>query len=350
MRDLVPSERPLLLLAPMQAITDLAFMRVMERFGGGPDVYVTEYFRVHEDSTLERGILRSVVENDTGKPVLAQMIGQSIPDLVRTAQALEAHGVAGVDLNLGCPAPVVCNKHAGGGLLRRLGHLDNVLGALRDAVDGRFTVKTRLGYDSPEEFAQLLKLFAKHAIDGLSIHGRTVAERYRTPVHPKWIREAVRRLSCPVFANGNVVSVATGEALLAQTGAAGLIIGRGAIRNPWLFHQLREWASGDSMAAPLGPMLVDVHAYVRALYEETKSAVRFHEGKHVQKMKKYLVFIAQGIDADGKFEHAIRRVTTPEAFWECCDAFLLGQGGQLLAGPPAGSGVFCGHEALLGHL
>ena len=120
MRDFLPENRPLLLLAPMQDITDLAFMGVMERFGGGPDAYVTEYFRVHEDSTLEKHILASVDENHTGKPVLAQMIGQSIPDLVRTAKLLEEHAVAGIDLNLGCPAPVVCNKSAGGGLLRKL--------------------------------------------------------------------------------------------------------------------------------------------------------------------------------------------------------------------------------------
>lgn len=344
MRDFLPPSRPLLLLAPMQDITDLAFMNVMERFGGGPDAYVTEYFRVHEDSTLEKHILRSIDENTTGKPVLAQMIGQSIPDLVRTARLLEEHAVAGVDLNLGCPAPVVCNKAAGGGLLRTLDHLDAVLGHLREAITGRFTVKTRLGYDTPEEFEALLEIFGRHAIDALSIHGRTVAERYRTPVHPTWIRRAVSQLACPVFANGNVISVETGLALQAQTEAAGLMIGRGAIRNPWLFAQLRAAWEGESASATTHG---DLYHYIRALYEETKCPTRFSETKHVQKLKKYLVFIAQGVDPEGDFEHAVRRVSTPDAFWDLCETHLLAKQDCLLSDPGKDSKVFCGFEALL---
>mgnify|MGYP001237505732 CR=1 FL=1 len=344
MRDFLPENRPLLLLAPMQDITDLAFMGVMERFGGGPDAYVTEYLRVHEDSTLEKHILASVDENHTGKPVLAQMIGQSIPDLVRTAKLLEEHAVAGIDLNLGCPAPVVCNKSAGGGLLRKLDHLDAILGNLREAIAGRFTVKTRLGYDNAEEFTVLLEIFAKHSIDALSIHGRTVAERYRTPIHPNWIRQAVEQLSCPVFANGNVISVNTGKALHAQTNAAGLMIGRGAIRNPWLFSQLRAAWNGDAFSPPT---LGKVYQYIQALYEETKRTRRFSETKHVQKMKKYLVFIAQGIDPDGSFEYAIRRVTTPEEFWQQCERHLQARSDLIMADPPQQSTIFCGFEALL---
>ena len=85
MRDFLPANRPLLVLAPMQDVTDLPFMRVMERFGG-PDVYVTEYFRVYENSRLKAYILRSIDENPTGKPVFAQMIGQDLPALVRSAR------------------------------------------------------------------------------------------------------------------------------------------------------------------------------------------------------------------------------------------------------------------------
>lgn len=343
MRDLLPPDRPLLLLAPMQEITDLPFMRVMEACGGGPDVYVTEYFRVHPDSQLNRDILRSIDENPSEKPVVAQMIGQSIPDLVRTAQALETHRVAGIDLNLGCPAPVVCRKDAGGGLLRKLDHLDAILGHLRAAIQGRFTVKTRLGYERPQEFERLLRLFARHDIDALSIHGRTVGERYRTPIHPEWIRAAAEQLPCPVFANGNVVSVETGQALLDRTKAHGLMIGRGAIRNPWLFRQLRCHWSGAPWSPPRHK---DLYHYIHMLYEATRSKTRFSEGKHVQKMKKYMIFIAQGIDRHGEFEHTIRRVTTPREFWNACDSALLSSGEAHLVNPPKNSSIFCGFEAL----
>ena len=97
---------PVTALAPMQDVTDLPFWRLMAAYGG-PDLYVTEYFRVREGSHLEKPILRSITENPTGRPALAQMIGSHIPSLVRTARELQQHPVAGIDLNLGCPAPVV---------------------------------------------------------------------------------------------------------------------------------------------------------------------------------------------------------------------------------------------------
>src|SRR5215475_7087673 len=159
----------------MQDVTDLPFWKLMARYGGA-DVYYTEYFRVHPDSRLEKHILRSVTENPTGRPVVAQMIGNDIPSLVRTAKELQQHPIAAVDLNLGCPAPVVYRKCAGGGLLREPQRVDSILGALRDAVQDKFTVKTRLGFETSDVFTQFLPIFAKHSLDLLTVHGRTVKE------------------------------------------------------------------------------------------------------------------------------------------------------------------------------
>ena len=101
----------------MQDVTDLPFWKLMARYGG-PDLYYTEYFRIREGFKLERPILKSITHNPTGKPAVAQMIGNHIPSLVAAAQELQQHPVAAIDLNLGCPAPVVYKKCAGGGLLR----------------------------------------------------------------------------------------------------------------------------------------------------------------------------------------------------------------------------------------
>jgi len=125
---------PVLALAPMQEVTDLPFWKLMAVYGGA-DVYVTEYFRVHATSTLRKRILKSITENPTGQPVIAQMIGNDIPSLVRTARELQQYPIAAVDLNLGCPAPVVYRKCAGGGLLREPRRVDAILGALREAVN-----------------------------------------------------------------------------------------------------------------------------------------------------------------------------------------------------------------------
>jgi len=308
---------PILALAPMQDVTDLPFWRLMASYGGA-DVYYTEYFRVHATSNLEPWIKESILKNPTGKPVIAQMIGNDIPSLVRTAKQLQELPVVAIDLNLGCPAPVVYRKCAGGGLLREPQLVDSILGALRDAVRIRFTVKTRVGFDSPAVFEELLPIFARHSLDLLTVHGRTVAEMYRSEVHYDLIARAVEALRCPVLANGNVYSAWKAAEVLRLTGARGLMIGRGAIRNPWLFHQIRQHHRGETLFVPRG---CDVLNYVRELYRITcPPGVR--ELAQVQKMKKYMNYLGLGVEPTGRFLHDIRRVTTEADFFRVCEAHL----------------------------
>lgn len=301
----------------MQDVTNLDFCRLMAEYGG-PDLYFTEYFRVTDTSILYPEILRSITENDTGKPIVAQMIGNDIEHLVRTAKELEKHPIAGVDLNLGCPAPVVYRKCAGGGLLRDLPRVDRILGALREAVSGRFTVKTRIGFDDPAIFEELLKIFAKHSLDMLTVHGRTVKEIYRSEVHYDYIAWAVEVMDCPVLANGNVYSPEIADEILSQTGAAGWMIGRGAIRNPWLFHQLRQHHAGERVFLPTGH---DVLGYIRKLYDTVTDADAL-ENARVQRIKKHINYVGVGIDAEGQFLHRIRRVNTEADFFDICEEFL----------------------------
>ena len=312
---LLRGDAPLLALAPMQDVTTLEFMRVIARYGG-PEVYWTEYFRVHGDSRPEKWILDSITKNPTDRPVVAQMIGNDIPALVRTAKLLQKYPVAAIDLNLGCPAPIVYRKCAGGGLLREPARIDAIIGALRDAVTVPFTVKTRIGFESPAEFDTLLPIFAKHAIDLLTVHARTVLQMYRPGVRYDLIAQAARELKCPVLANGNVFSAAQAKALLAETGVRGLMIGRGAIRNPWLFDQIRAELRGETVKLPTGRELL---AYVRELWDnEITPGVK--ESAQVQRMKKFTNFIGEGIGE--KFLHDIRRVESTADFWRVCETCL----------------------------
>lgn len=308
---------PILALAPMQDVTDLPFWRLMTVYGGA-DLYFTEYFRVHPDSLLTPSILSSITDNPTGRPAIAQLIGNHIPSLVRAARELQNHPIAAVDLNLGCPVPVVYRKNAGGGLLRDLAQIDSILGAMREVIDTKFTVKTRIGFDDPAVFEDLLSIYARHSIDLLTVHGRTVAEKYRSTVHYDYIARAVEVMQCPVLANGNVVSAQKARFVLEQTSARGLMIGRGAIRNPWLFRQIRQERLGEPVFLPCGR---DVLAYVHALYE-----MRLHPGirenSHIQQMKKYLNYIGLGVEPTGRFLHEIRRVNTEVDFFRLCYEFL----------------------------
>lgn len=315
--QMLSGREPFLALAPMQDVTDLPFWGLMSRYGGA-DLYYTEYFRVYAGSCLDRNILRSVTHNPTGQPVIAQMIGNDIPSLVRTAKELQKHPIVAVDLNLGCPAPIVYRKCAGGGLLREPEKIDAILGALREAISIRFTVKSRVGFDSVSEFERILEVFSKHQIDLVTIHGRTVAEMYRSAVHYDLIARAVERLPCPVLANGNVYSGDQALQVLQSTGAAGLMIGRGAIRNPWLFTQIRQRARSEAVAYPTGR---EVLAYIRDLYETVRPE-DLRENAHVQKMKKYLNFIGLGIEPSGQFLHEIRRVNTEADFFRICSTWL----------------------------
>ena len=309
---------PVLALAPMQDVTDLPFWRLQAQYGGA-DVYFTEYFRVHPTSNLDRNILRSIIENPTGRPVVAQMIGNDIPSLVRSACELQQYPIAAVDLNLGCPAPVVYRKCAGGGLLRNPEQVDAILGALRDAVTHvKFTVKTRLGFDAPDVFSRLVPIFARHSLDLLTVHGRTVKEMYRSEVHYEYIRAAVEQVGCPVLANGNVYSAEKAADVLRLTGARGLMIGRGAIRNPWLFEQIRQQRRGEALFIPRGREVLE---YVRALYESVCSPDA-RESAQVQKMKKYMNYLGVGVEPTGQFLHQIRRVATKSDFFRVCEEFL----------------------------
>jgi tRNA-dihydrouridine synthase B len=323
------SALPLTALAPMQYITDAAFMRVVTRFGA-PDYFFTEYFRVHEHSRLEKHILEAIVENRTERPVFAQLIGEDIEHLCRTARELGQYPIAGVDLNLGCPAPFIYKKNVGGGLLRDIAQLDRILGALRDAIPGRFTVKMRIGFDSSVGLCERLALLDRHDVDLLSLHGRTVKEMYRSHVHYDCIQAAVAQVRCPVLANGEVSSAAKALRVLHETGAAGVMIGRHAIRNPWIFAQCR--AAFEGSAPPL-VTLSDVREYVELLYEATLASDA-SEHAHVTKLKKYLNFVGLGVDEGGRFLHAMRRAEDKATLFSVCDRFLLADPKRPFAAEP----------------
>lgn len=309
---------PLTALAPMQDVTDLPFMRVIAHYGA-PDYFFTEFFRVHAHSRPEKHILRSIDENTTARPVFAQLIGEDITQLTRTVAELLQHPVAGIDLNLGCPAPKVYKKNVGGGLLRDPARIDEILAALRDCTPGLFTVKMRIGFDDTRHYETVLESINRHRIDLLSVHGRTVKEMYRSEVHYNHIAQAAATVRCPVLANGNITSARKAASILETTRTAGVMIGRHAIRNPWIFRQCRELFTGLAVT-PI--RLSDVHDYITRLYQATR-AEGIPEGIHVNKMKKYLNFVGQSVDADGAFLHAMRRTSTEAELFAVCDAHLL---------------------------
>ena len=306
-------------LAPMQDVTTTGFMRVIGR-RGAPDWFVTEYFRVHESSTPEKHIVDSVVNHGTGRPVFAQLIGEDTPHMLRTIRELGKLPVAGIDLNMGCPAPKVYRKNVGGGLLRDPAKIDELIGAMRQEIPGLFTVKMRIGFDGQERFDEILAIVAKHQVDLLTVHGRTVKGLYWSEVDYVAIAKAVASVPCPVIANGDVTSAAKAQRLLAETKAYGMMMGRHAIRNPWIFRQWREAQQG---LTPFKPTLADVRTYIQELADECCDAAKATE-KQAGRLKKFLNFIGLAVDTEGKFLHDMRRTENLPDLLKCCDAHLLG--------------------------
>lgn len=314
---------PATVLAPMQDVTGLGYIDIIGETGA-PDWFVTEFFRVHESSRLEKHILASITDNVAGRPVWAQLIGEDIPHMQRTVRDLLAHKeVAGIDLNMGCPAPKVYRKNVGGGLQRDLPHVDKLLGALREVCpEGRLTVKTRIGFDSTDSFPALLELINKHRVDLLTVHGRTVKGLYRSAVDYDAIALAVKSANCPVIANGDVTSVRKAHEVIAHTGAAGVMIGRHAIRNPWIFRQIRESFSG---AEVFRPTLGDVREYVSKILTQACDP-DIPDMRRGARLKKFLNFVGTAVDAEGAFLREMRTTGSVAELLAVCDKHLVDGG------------------------
>ena len=350
-RETLPSpieaDQPRTALAPMQDVTALPFMRLIAGYGA-PDYFFTEYFRVRACSRLEPHILRSITENTTGRPVFAQLIGESLRDIKRTVEELKHFPIAGIDLNMGCPAPKIYKKNVGGGLLREPDRVERILDLLRQSIDGLFTVKMRIGFDGIAHFQHLLELINRYGVDMLSVHGRTVKEMYRSEVHYDLIRLAAASVDCPVLANGNITSARKAAWTLKFAGSAGVMIGRSAIRNPWIFQQIRDYFAGRPVFAPV---LSDVRCYIEKLYRGLW-VDNIEEHRHVNRTKKFLNFIGQGVDREGRFLHEVRRARTEVELFTICDRHLIdcGRADVLFADEPY-SGVVArpNSEAPLAH-
>ena len=318
----------------MDDVTDTAFRQIVADCAP-PDLFFTEFVNVDGLQSPGRPrLLKKLLFTEHDRPLIAQLWGLK-PENFKAVAAQIADGslarefglpdgvnFAGVDLNMGCPAKSEVRMGACSALIKRENWplAKQIIDAAREGIAGRLplSVKTRIGFDDPAVFDQLLPIFAKHSLDLLTVHGRTVKEMYRSAVHYEFIARAVAAVPCPVLANGNVSSVKKAEEVLALTGARGLMIGRGAIRNPWLFRQIREHRRGEPIFRPTGR---DVLNYVHALYEAVCSP-DVAEVSQVQKMKKYLNYITHGVEPTGQFQHTIRRVMTKADFSRVCAEYL----------------------------
>ncbi|HZV82331.1 MAG TPA: tRNA-dihydrouridine synthase family protein [Geobacteraceae bacterium] len=236
------SDKTPLMLAPMQGLTNRAlrahFIREVR-----PDVVFTEFMRVNAAAEVKRlsaTDLREIAAADGDVPLVVQLVGHGREALVSAARAAQEAGAVHLNLNMGCPYGRMTSGLTGGGMLRRPADLAEIIPPLRDAVKGSFSIKVRAGHDDPEQVLSLLPLFESAGVDFLILHPRTVVQEYDGIADHGVTARVVRATRLPVIANGDIRSAADGRRVLAETGAAGLMLGRGAIADPLLFERIRE--------------------------------------------------------------------------------------------------------------
>jgi tRNA-dihydrouridine synthase len=178
-----------------------------------------------------------------------QLVGHGADALVSAARAAQEAGAVHINLNMGCPYGRMTSGLTGGGMLKRPADIAAVISPLRDAVQGSFSVKIRAGYLDPEQIFTLLPLFEAAGVDFLVIHPRTVVQEYQGIADHSITARVVQETRLPVIANGDIRSAADGERVLQGTGAAGLMLGRGAIADPLLFERLRSRAEPTASPA-----------------------------------------------------------------------------------------------------
>lgn len=235
---------PNVVLAPMEGVTDLPFRRLVRHIGG-PGLTCTEFIAA-SGLHLGRGKMWETAQFDSDeRPISVQIYGKDPQEMADAARVVQDLGADICDINMGCPSKKVC-AHSGGSALMRDPKLAlHIVKAVRAAIAIPLTVKMRSGFDAENRNADTLAYQCQEeGAEAVTIHWRTRADRYAGERQVDRIAAAVDRLHIPVVGNGDIVDLASAQAMFQDTGCAGIMIGRGAIRNPWLPFQISRWQAG----------------------------------------------------------------------------------------------------------
>ena len=288
-------------LAPMAGMTDTAFRRLVKR-RGGCGLVVTEMV---SSEGLVRGIDRTLEYaeyTEEERPVAIQIFGGDPEKMAAAARIVEGMGADIVDVNMGCPVAKIAKHNAGCSLMRDPAHAAAIVRSMSRAVRIPVTVKMRAGWDgraiNAPEVAQMMEGAGAAAV---AVHGRTAAQSYRGASDWELIDEVAARVSIPVFGSGDCVTAQQVVDRKASTHVAGVLIGRGALRNPWIFQQAMALASGEPAgevaAADRGQFLLDyVEMLLRERIDETRgfrhvapTVVRGSGPRHAQGRERWVV-------------------------------------------------------------
>ena len=231
-------ERPVIL-APMEDVTDRSFRRICKRFGA--DIVYTEFVSAE---ALRRGVEKTVQKmlfEDYERPAVIQIFGNTEEAMAEAAVIAASYRPDYLDINFGCPAKKVAGKGAGAALLREPEKMARIAASVVNAVSVPVTVKTRIGWDRESiNILDIVPRLEDAGIQAIAVHGRTRSEMYKGTADWDWIARVKEHARIPVIANGDIWSPDDAKAMFEHTAADGIMIGRGAIGNPFIFKQVKE--------------------------------------------------------------------------------------------------------------
>jgi len=307
---------PPLVLAPMAGITDRHFRRMLREVGG-VGLVTMEFISSEAITRGVRPILAKMAFDPAERPLAIQIYGRDPERMAEAAAMVEDLGADVCDINMGCPAQKVLRGFSGAALMGDLDRAARIVEACRRRLTIPLTVKMRLGLgkgERPETFRELGRLCQDLGVDAVTLHPRTARQGYTGRADWTRIRELVELMEIPVIGNGDVRSGADALAMFRETGCAGVMIGRAALVDPFIF---REAAAVLDGRPPVRPGLAELHGFLREHFRRIVAAEEPKVALH--KLRTFCGKYTHGLPGGRALRRRINEMRDPEAFLAAID-------------------------------